>query len=86
LGEGEVKVDDWIKFFRAITRPILTFAGWFCLCNMVYDGKEVPEFFIAAVLGMTGWYFWDRSKLHQVERDDNNKMSVRKGKLPGAEG
>jgi len=53
---------------------------------MVYDGKEVPEFFIAAVLGMTGWYFWDRSKLHQVERDDNNKMSVRKGKLPGAEG
>ena len=54
-------MNDLINFTRAITRPMLTFAGWFCLCNMVYEGKEVPEFFIGAVLGMTGWWFADRS-------------------------
>jgi len=65
-------MDAWIKFIRAITRPMIAFSGWFCLCNMVYDGKDVPEFFIGAVLGMTGWFFYDRSKLHQAERNKKN--------------
>ena len=66
-------MDDFIKYILAMVRPVLTFMGLLVLCFMVYEGKEVPEFFIALVGGMVGWWFYDRSSLHKKRREEGEE-------------
>ena len=60
------------EFIRAVTRPVLTFTALIFLCLMVYQSKDIPQFFIAMVGGMLAWWFGDRTIQH-FKRQKNNE-------------
>ena len=64
---------EFSKFILTLVRPFLTILGLFTLCDRVWNNQPVPEWFIAMVGGMLGWYFYDRSALHKKERENNKK-------------
>ena len=63
-------MNEFSKFILTLVRPFLTILGLFTLCDRVWNNQPVPEWFIAMVGGMLGWWFADRSWL---KRRENNK-------------
>jgi len=64
-------LDLLIEAIRASVRPFLTISGWLSLAVMVYEGRgsEIPEYYVAAVILFTGWWFKDRTTKHQKENN-----------------
>ena len=50
-----------MEFVRAIVRPIITLSGWAVLLWMVATAKAPPEWFQVLVVGLTTWWYADRS-------------------------
>ena len=62
-------MEQWLKLVQALVRPFLTIFGLVYLCDLVSQGRDVPEFFVGMVGGMLMWWFADRSLFHKKERE-----------------
>ena len=58
------------RFILSLVRPLVTLIGWWTVSYMVIEQIDVPQWYIGAVLGMTGWWFYDRHQLHKKERNN----------------
>ena len=54
----------------AIARPIVLVIGWAGWVSFIYDGIAYPQSFEIALLGITSWFFADRTVKHIKERQN----------------
>ena len=55
-------------FFRAATRPVVTVIFAAVIAQVVVEGIDAPDWFIALATGIILWWFGDRTVKHIKER------------------
>jgi len=56
------------NFFRAATRPVVTVIFAAVIAQVVVEGIDAPDWFIALATGVILWWFGDRTVKHIKER------------------
>ena len=56
------------NFFRAATRPVVTVIFAAVIAQVVVEGIDAPDWFIALATGIILWWFGDRTVKHIKER------------------
>jgi len=61
-------VEVFTTFFRAITRPAVTIIFAAVIAQVVIDGIDAPQWFLALASACILWWFGDRTVQHIKEK------------------
>ena len=61
-------VEVFANFFRAATRPAVTVIFAAVIAQVVIEGIDAPQWFLALASGCILWWFGDRTVQHIKER------------------
>jgi len=86
-------VEVFTNFFRAVTRPAVTIIFAAVIAQVVIDGIDAPQWFLALASGCILWWFGDRTVQHirtktpmQPGRRDNANQKHSQDEDPDATG
>ena len=63
-------VTVFCNFFRAATRPVVTIIFAAVIAQVVIDGIDAPQWFIALAIPIIGWWFTERTVQHIKEKKE----------------
>ncbi len=64
IGTTPTLVEVFTEFFRAATRPAVTIIFAAVIAQVVIDGIDAPQWFLALASGCILWWFGDRTVQH----------------------
>ena len=65
-------VEIFTDFFRAATRPIVTIIFAAVIAQVVVEGIDAPQWFLALASGCILWWFGDRTVQHIKEKKEQD--------------
>ena len=63
-------VEVFTNFFRAITRPVVTIIFAAVIAQVVIQGIDAPQWFLALASACILWWFGDRTVQHIKEKKE----------------
>jgi hypothetical protein len=60
-------LDTFCQMFRAATRPVVTVIFAAVIAQVVIEGIDPPQWFLALAIGCITWWFGDRTVQHIKE-------------------
>jgi hypothetical protein len=60
------------ELFRAVARPAITIIFAAVIAQVVVQGIDVPQWFLALAIPCITWWFAERTVTHIQERKNNN--------------
>jgi len=68
IGTNPTLVEVFTNFFRAATRPAVTIIFAAVIAQVVIDGIDAPQWFLALASACILWWFGDRTVQHIKEK------------------
>jgi uncharacterized membrane protein YfcA len=65
-------VEVFTNFFRAATRPAVTVIFAAVIAQVVIEGIDPPQWFLALATGCIAWWFGDRTVQHIKEKKEQS--------------
>jgi hypothetical protein len=66
-------VEVFTTFLRAATRPAVTVIFAAVIAQVVIEGIDPPEWFLALAIGCITWWFGDRTVQHIKEKKEDQQ-------------
>ena len=73
-------VEVFINFFRAVTRPAVTIIFAAVIAQVVIEGIDAPQWFLALASACILWWFGDRTVQHIRDRGVKESLPSREKK------